>query len=732
MRRRTRQLLWMAVPILLITLAGLGTLLAAAGAGATVFLPLVVRAPALEEPAESLPHEIRLAVIEDVTQFIADLPHEDFEAETHDILARLGSHPEIESAVADDTGDMIWAVFTDGVTWYIFEEPYVPLEGEATLAPAGSPADSPGGGGRSGTVTGAANWMLLPASESLSPAASGAPAGIPVSDAYRLLNALGGVHDRTNPIPQIQAMFDSAGYTGIVGDASVQELRSGGGEGVLYLRAHGLAANKERGRPSALSTSTLYTAEAPCALTAGDLAYGRLALMSATHRRWQSFLGRPDTVYAINHRFITYYWDGFDEDSLVYIDACTSITFDDILAALRAKNVSIVMGWNGRVRPATAQDTSRFVFDRLLGANVFRPENPPQRAFDYGSVFARHIGPGRGYGYCSAEGSTLVAAPLNGGFGLLAPSIKRMEIKEEPEELIIHGLFGEDPGAHHRQVTVQGEPLPVDTWTEHRIKVAGFTPDKEGEVLVTLNQRESNKVPITSWRQWEIRATADQTPWVQDGRGCSIIEPPVVELVWKLDIRADVHSYRDTPGTEPIRSQIPFYQAARSSTFSWQHTGVYDTPEDVAIKFRYEIEGEGTLDWHDLEEIDHGYWGYDVPEGVFGAAGSIRVDTETKHITLCAPYHRPGAVETQICLVEIGDICGPGDIFSQTQLPSKEGGCCLLGSETWDLFFRREIEFDGYDIPAGDDERHEYYRDIHTLTWQAAQARHVPRSDMKH
>ncbi len=730
MRSGTRRLLWVALPILLITLAGFGTLWATAGAGSTVFLPLVVRAPALEEPAELLPHEIRLAVIDDVTQFIAHLPHEDFEAETQDILARLRSHPQIESAVADDTGEMIWAVFTDGVTWYISEEPYVPREGEAAPAPDTSPAHSPGGEGRSETVTAAATGMPSAASESSSTATSGAPAGIPASDAYRLLNALGGVYDRTNPIPWIQAKLDSAGYGGDVADGSVEELRAVGGEGVLYLRTHGLAANEERGRPSAFSTSTLYTAEAPCALTAEDLAYGRLALMSATHRRWQSFLGRPDTLYAITHRFITYYWDPFADDSLVYIDACNSITFDDMLAALRAKNVSVVMGWSGRVRPATIQETSRFVFDRLLGANLFRPENPPQRAFDYGSVFARHIGLGRGYGYCSAEGSTLVAAPLNGGFGLLAPSIKRMEIKEEPEELIIHGLFGQDPGDRHRKVTVQDEALPVDTWEPDEIRVAGFTPDKEGEVVVTVDRRESNKVPITSWRQWEIRATRDETPTVHllNGGG-TIVDPPVVELVWKLDIRADIHSYRDAPGTEPIRPSIPFYQAARSSTFSWQHTGAVIAYNDA---FRFEFEGDGTLTWYDLEDVERGYYGYYVPQGVFGAAGSIRMDAETKHIRLCAPYYRTGGVRTTICLVAIAYpfLCGPGDVAFRTQLLPEQGGCCYRG-ETWDLFFRRQIEFDGYDIPAGDEERATDFN-IYKLEWEAAEARHAPDPNMKH
>ncbi len=623
MRSGTRRLLWVALPILLITLAGFGTLWATAGAGSTVFLPLVVRAPALEEPAELLPHEIRLAVIDDVTQFIAHLPHEDFEAETQDILARLRSHPQIESAVADDTGEMIWAVFTDGVTWYISEEPYVPREGEAAPAPDTSPAHSPGGEGRSETVTAAATGMPSAASESSSTATSGAPAGIPASDAYRLLNALGGVYDRTNPIPWIQAKLDSAGYGGDVADGSVEELRAVGGEGVLYLRTHGLAANEERGRPSAFSTSTLYTAEAPCALTAEDLAYGRLALMSATHRRWQSFLGRPDTLYAITHRFITYYWDPFADDSLVYIDACNSITFDDMLAALRAKNVSVVMGWSGRVRPATIQETSRFVFDRLLGANLFRAENPPQRAFDYGSVFARHIGPGRGYGYCSAEGSTLVAAPLNGGFGLLAPSIKRMEIKEEPEELIIHGFFGEDSGAHLRKVTVQGERLPVDTWTEHRIKVAGFTPDKEGEVVVTVNQRESNEVPITSWRGWVVSYGVDQSPPDQ---------PPktiVQEGRWQLDIRADVHSYRESPGGELVKPLIPFYQAARSSTASYEHLGEYYFDAGEGNWYHVQATGGGPLSWTNMEPPDSygGVHKSDWPQ-VFGVRGAIDMEDE--------------------------------------------------------------------------------------------------------
>ncbi len=75
--------------------------MATADAGAAIFLPLIVRSPAVEEPREVVPSEIRAPVVEDVAGFIENLPHEDFEAETADSLARLQAHPEIKTAVVD-------------------------------------------------------------------------------------------------------------------------------------------------------------------------------------------------------------------------------------------------------------------------------------------------------------------------------------------------------------------------------------------------------------------------------------------------------------------------------------------------------------------------------------------------------------------------------------------------------------------------------------------------------
>ncbi len=717
MTRRTRQALLIALPVLLVTLIGFGTLFATADAGATVFLPLIVRSPAVEEPAELLDHETRFAVIEDVNAFIDQLPHEDFEAETEAILNRLRSHPEIQTAVADDTGDTIYAIFTDGVVWYIFEKTYVPPPNQAAGEAGATFSGFPDGGPRGvyGSVARLSRDPLPSASPSAAALTSADGAGIPYDNTYLLMNGLGGVHDRSNPISDIETMLKAAGYEGEAREASVEELRRVGGVGVLYLRTHGIQKNELTGVPNALSTSTLYTAEAPCDLTAEDMAYGRLSLARATHRRWEGFRGRMDTLYAINHRFIRYYWSDFSEDSLVYLDACHGITFFDIITALRLRNVSVVFGWNLRVRPQTARDTSRFVFDRLLGANVFEPEDPPQRPFDYASVFAAHIGWNRDHGYCEDELSQLSARPRpeGGGFGLLAPSIKRMEIREGSEELIIHGLFGTDPGDGQRQVTIQGELLHVDKWTEREITVGSFTADKEGEVVVTVMERESNAVPITSWRHWEIRGISTWTPEYAE----SMNGHWTVELVWELDVRADVHSYREAPGAEPVKPEIDFWQAARPSTLRWTHGAYWNLPVVWC-----EIEDSDSLDWYDFEGRDISRHDLTLPLDHFGAGGSLNMETE--RVTVWAPYYRRGA-DTR-CEDPWGDV-------GYDELEPVRGGTGNFSVETGELF-PFEVTFDGYDIEGGDKTWSPEWLHTHNLEleWDGAPARSAPDPGRRH
>ncbi len=706
MTRRMRQALLIALPVLLVTLMGFGALFATADAGATVFLPLIVRSPAVEEPRDVMPAEVRAAVVDDITDFIENLPHEDFEAETAQILARLRAHREIETAVTDDTGGIIWATFSDGVTWYIFDDEHALPPEDPTAQPALSPTSSAHGPGGAGTVPAVGAETLSPGMPGSSTLAAGPPTGIP-NVWYRLLDGLGPAHRRTNPIPEIQAMLDEAGYRGFAGEASLTALRHVGNDGVFYLRTHGLKANLETGRPAALSTSTLYQGEFETDLIARDYAHGRLALMLIRYRWYRM---RPDTVYAINDAFIDEYWGNFGRDSLVYIDACYGITFDPIIDVLRQKNASVIMGWNGRLRPRTAQDTSRFVFDRLLGANVFQREDPPQRPFDYVSVFDAHIGPARDHGHCPVEESTLEFRTGPGSFGLLVPSIKRMEIREEPEELIIHGLFGTDPGDGQRQVTVQGEPLPVDTWTEDEITVAGFTADKEGEVVVTVERRESNAVPITSWRDWEVRFMTTWTPQYAE----SMNGHWMVELVWELDVRADVHSYREAPGAKPMKPEIDFWQVARPSTLRWAHSAYYKL-----LAFSYEIQDSGSLDWYDFEGREISQHDLTLSLDHFGAGGSLNMETE--RMTVWAPYYRRGAN------VRCED---PWGGVEYRPMDPVRGGTDNFSPETGFLF-GFEVTFGGYDIQGGRKTESGQAHNLE-LEWYDASANHVPDSEMRH
>ncbi len=126
-----------------------------------------------------------------------------------------------------------------------------------------------------------------------------------------------------------------------------------------------------------------------------------------------------------------------------------------------------------------------------------------------------------------------------GDFGLLRPSIRRVNVNEAKHTLTIEGLFGLPP-YQSRKVTIACRKIR----TNDPIVSGSAFVDSElgasayGDVLVTINGLESNSVPVTLW-------SADAT--------FSVAGPGDLKasVTVNIRLRGDVHDFREEPGKLP-------------------------------------------------------------------------------------------------------------------------------------------------------------------------------------
>jgi len=115
------------------------------------------------------------------------------------------------------------------------------------------------------------------------------------------------------------------------------------------------------------------------------------------------------------------------------------------------KGASVFAGWDNFVNAATSDDSARFLFDRLLGANAILVESPPQRPFDYQALQSDMAKRGLDHTDAKHGPAYLLFSSASGAgeMGLLAPSIAYADpVDEANSSVTLHGSFGS------QQVTV--------------------------------------------------------------------------------------------------------------------------------------------------------------------------------------------------------------------------------------------------------------------------------------
>lgn len=402
-------------------------------------------------------------------------------------------------------------------------------------------------------------------------------AEVPGKPTYRVYMGLG---DRfTDPTGDLAAMLAANGYTSAgTGPATVAELRAVKDAGVFFIKTHGARLFTEKqGLPYyALFTATPYPMPVESRQDIEDMLSRRLTIFDALNRNtWPWTEGTAEERhYAITPAFVSEYMT-LAPNGFVMINACLSSAYPWLRDAFFAKGASLFAGWDGFVEGSASDQTARYVFDRLLGANKFRPESPPQRAFDYVALGPDLI----------AKGLDHTAMPVYGvanfrffpqspgaGVGLLAPSIKSIDFVENAiagRQLILNGLFGARQGT----VFVGSEAPAIRSWTAD--KIVTDLPSGGGAAVVAVDHHRSNDngsgsygVPITDWKNIQI---------TYELRGPGTL---FLQVVWNVHVRAHVQTYRDQPGQAPPVREALFAMVEDSKAryvASGSHSGINDT-----------------------------------------------------------------------------------------------------------------------------------------------------------
>ena len=331
----------------------------------------------------------------------------------------------------------------------------------------------------------------------------------------------------------------------------------------------------------------------------------------------------------------------FAPNSLVYIDACNGSTHSFFRNSF--VGASVFIGWDNLALYTQIETTSQYVFDRLLGANLFDIPDPKQRPFAYTDLSSDpDFGPNQKYGYSRSKRGTIANLgffSLKDDFAMLAPSIKNFELDEVNETMDIHGTFGPDPGDGNRTVLIGDRNVVPEPWTKDKISVK-LKPEDKGEVVVKINDIESNKVPLTDWKGEFIYTYKTLNPTLTQ------------EVNLSMHFRGDVHPYRDLPGN-PVQYVDTDIIAARDSEGNWKYSGREDLGDGCAYT---EISGAGSVGWAEPGNETDWHGGDCEKSAQYRFTGTIKPKEKTLTCNLvlwvCGKltfaYKNPA---TQICVI---------------------------------------------------------------------------------
>ena len=466
------------------------------------------------------------------------------EAERQALVAYLQAQSVFADAGSDATSGSVWARFSDGL-------PVIFMQAFPGLAPA--PVASPG-----------SEHLELP--------------GADLAEIVDIDGLSGGAQD------SVAGYLAAQGYNLLPpSTGALEDLRSLKNISVLYVSSHSGGGVGRDGKAVTAVASSSWVSAAEC--TPGiacdddsDYTDGHLSIGAINRSEGNRWLVLPS--------FIQKYWT-FASHSLAFLDGCSTGGGEsgDLRAAVQGAGNGLagatnVVGWTSIVSTLCASKVRMF-FDRVLGARDFEADVPPDRPFDYASVLAYMKSSGKlPCNFIDAKGPGSADLVLFGSSDILVPSIERLEVDEDKQELTIHGDFGTSMGS----VTVGSAAVDVHSWGPD-VVVTSLNPSgagSQGDVIVKVRDHQSNAVPLTSWR--------GQVIYESDWPSFFGIKHTVT---CNLHFRADVHLYRSQPGKIPSLPNAPLLLAVPDSTciFNANSTGTSATGQTITLT------GNGGLPW---------------------------------------------------------------------------------------------------------------------------------------
>ena len=307
--------------------------------------------------------------------------------------------------------------------------------------------------------------------------------------------------------------------------------------------------------------------------------------------------------YIVRSGFVKRYWK-LKPNAVVFLDACGSMfngpLEDAMRTAIKDAGAISIVGWSSPVSIGGAQSVLLYLFDRMLGANSYQPESPPQRPFsvpevvDYMTSIGRNLDP-------TPKDPKKVAQLQLKQYGpdasIIVPSIQNIVVQEDEKRLIVYGQFGPVPGTAKIDTLDRTPMWGSDGMT---IDLPINSSGSSGPITVYgPDGQMSNAVPLT-----EFNGTMTLTRKLSTTLG----SPAFVDVAdcTKLHFRADVHSYRSAPGATPTDGSMSIENFAPDIVCTWKMTG------SDALK---SVNDSGQLPWSDNS--------HSVPPPFINARGTV-------------------------------------------------------------------------------------------------------------
>lgn len=511
------------------------------------------------------------------------------------LLAFLNGRSEFEAAGIND-GVTVWARFDDGRLLIIPNNRFP--DSDSILAPANRP-QPPRTSEFVQPKRRFASWQEIERARAIERAPSAVTYEMPHSVTAFLGNTLSPWCFKY-ALDHVGAMLTSGGYAVTYGN-TVEDLLAILNYGVFYIDAHGGSGNTRDGRTlMSIWTGTDVTDQNDN-LYDDMLNSNELVYMKANDL---GFAECEDVErYAFTSDFVAQYMS-FTPNSFVYISACNSENAG-LKSSFAAAGASVYAGWTEPVSDVASNRAGLYMIERMLGTSrsglpsyAAPEENPRQRPFGitmlWTDMVARHFEREND----PLDPVRLVISHMQGGFEMLAPSLRYVQVLPRRDTMEMTGFFGSDPGSKGH-VKINGIEQQVYSWEPTIIKchIPEDGPGSAGPITVEIEQitgpagpkrRTSNPINLTDWRGTLTYSETDAGSLT-------------MKIHVDLHIRADVHSFREFPHLPaPATNQFIVFGGVTDVIGSANASGqwIYPVPDsDPPEVITYDRTGVTPVGW---------------------------------------------------------------------------------------------------------------------------------------